>query len=65
MNQHSLTSGHAELFEHRGAALACFLYPAAAGFAFVTHPNLLNVSLEKTTAARVAAFHGNGAKARA
>jgi hypothetical protein len=60
MDQHSLASDHVELLERRGAALACFLYPAAAGFAFATHPNLLTLSLEKTTAARVAAFHGNG-----
>jgi len=60
MDRLSLALGHAELLERRGTALAYFLYPAAAGFAFAAHPNLLTLSLEKTTAARVAAFHGNG-----
>jgi hypothetical protein len=48
-----------ECIKRKATGLACILYPLLAGFAFATHPNLLSLSLEKTTASRIAAFHGN------
>lgn len=42
-----------------GTALAFILYPLLAGFAFATHPGLLNPQLGLDVQAKIVGFHGN------
>ena len=42
-----------------GTALAFFLYPLFAGFAFAVHPNLLSLHISHDAAEKITEFHGN------
>ena len=42
-----------------GTALAFFLYPLFAGFAFAAHPNLLSLAISHDPLEKIAEFHGN------
>jgi hypothetical protein len=45
--------------KRKATALAFFLYPLLAAFAFATHPGLLTPVLKKNVEERIAGFHGN------
>lgn len=42
-----------------GTAVALFLHPAFAGFAFAVYPNLTSLSLQQDIPGRIVEFHGN------
>ena len=53
------TSESVAQVKRMGAAVAFFLYPICAGFAFAVHPNLTSLSIQQEISGRIAEFHGN------
>jgi len=53
------TSESVAQVKRMGTAVAFFLYPICAGFAFAVHPNLTSLSIQQEISGRIAEFHGN------
>ncbi|MDC7126860.1 MAG: hypothetical protein PQJ46_14915 [Spirochaetales bacterium] len=57
MNQ--IYSNDFQNFFMKVACISCIAYPVLAAIAFALHPNLLDMSIQHSTASRIAEFHNN------